>query len=535
MAIVVDNTYVGSNRKYDPAQTIVADETSSAFDIDRGQLVPSDLITSWNVVLLEAAKLGPTILPILFTIILPDTLRLLARWRAQTGDRLQGIEVLIGSRSFPDTVVTIFKLGDFRVLCITLMSLWVLSPLGGQASLRVLYRESITNHSINIPWKVIDTFNHGPWDELSNGSSPVTSMTSLHLESFYLNALSQSPYVTEHNNSLPFDSSGLPILPITGSIGWNCSIWGCPEANYSSFIGIPIYGPFDIAAIWSPIVSYQNRKPFRAQADLTFPVSLFDFNCSSPSKHNITDPWTEMLPKNGSVYDLPKGRSGFFFDVDLSNFSGFGDPQGIVFGSFQDAFVNLWQYSVTHNARDVLVNCIDPMFLGFPPQPYNCLFVSVAPPRRSNSTIWKKFPTAISYVWPLIDPNTPGISTRTETFLATGSTSFNVGHNTVDLSEVDSVTFSNRLTTAFNTFWLASLSSDVKSGISFPITDATTTTPTFHIPFEVVRVNWAFLSILLMTSVALLFCSIFGIWLRYQINTPDTMGYISSMEADNES
>jgi hypothetical protein len=45
--------------------------------------------------------------------------------------------------------------------------------------------------------------------------------------------------------------------------------------------------------------------------------------------------------------------------------------------------------------------------------------------------------------------------------------------------------------------------------------------------------NWAWFTVLLFTSTILLVCSIVNIWFHYHINTPDILGYVSSMAIEN--
>jgi hypothetical protein len=52
--------------------------------------------------------------------------------------REQKLELLIGSRSLASTVTTLFSLSSMGIFEISLIIIWALSPIAGQASVRVL-------------------------------------------------------------------------------------------------------------------------------------------------------------------------------------------------------------------------------------------------------------------------------------------------------------------------------------------------------------------------------------------------------------
>lgn len=89
----VHNTYPGTNIKYRTGGPIFYTADNGLGDLllldpngtDFYYLNPDPL----NTRLAEAAKLGPTILPILFAGIVGSTLRLVARWRAEKGSTLK--------------------------------------------------------------------------------------------------------------------------------------------------------------------------------------------------------------------------------------------------------------------------------------------------------------------------------------------------------------------------------------------------------------------------------------------------------------
>jgi hypothetical protein len=98
----------------------------------------------WGEQVRRAANLGPTVFPIAFAVIVRRMLREGARWRAQRGAPLGALEELLGSASLFGTVETQFLLRSCTFTGVLLFVLWALSPVGGQASLRLVSKKNIS-------------------------------------------------------------------------------------------------------------------------------------------------------------------------------------------------------------------------------------------------------------------------------------------------------------------------------------------------------------------------------------------------------
>ncbi|KAI0103703.1 hypothetical protein GGR51DRAFT_250118 [Nemania sp. FL0031] len=90
--------------------------------------------------LVEASRYGPTVFPILFTLVVGGSLRSLAFYRLQAGERIGFLDLLFGSTTLGSAIETLFerRFGYFDISSLGLLVLWALSPLGGQATLRVI-------------------------------------------------------------------------------------------------------------------------------------------------------------------------------------------------------------------------------------------------------------------------------------------------------------------------------------------------------------------------------------------------------------
>ncbi|VTT82059.1 unnamed protein product [Fusarium fujikuroi] len=99
--------------------------------------------------LLNVTFYGPTIFPILFAAIVGRALKALATWELQKGSTIGHVETLSGSTTLIGAIITQIQLRNLNLVAISLVVLWALSPVGGQASLRVLRqgtRVTKTNH-----------------------------------------------------------------------------------------------------------------------------------------------------------------------------------------------------------------------------------------------------------------------------------------------------------------------------------------------------------------------------------------------------
>ncbi|RFU26789.1 hypothetical protein B7463_g9553, partial [Scytalidium lignicola] len=86
----------------------------------------------------SAAKYGPTVFPIIFAAIVGGAMKTIATWKMQQGATLGLVEQLLGSNSISGVLFTQARMLAFNITAILLIILWCLSPLGSQASLRVV-------------------------------------------------------------------------------------------------------------------------------------------------------------------------------------------------------------------------------------------------------------------------------------------------------------------------------------------------------------------------------------------------------------
>ncbi|KAF4976735.1 hypothetical protein FZEAL_6650 [Fusarium zealandicum] len=84
------------------------------------------------------ATYGPTIFPIVFAAAAVNFLKAVAAWKLERGISVLSLEFLLSSRTVFSTIASPIALGAVNYLTPLLVILWALSPLGGQAALRVV-------------------------------------------------------------------------------------------------------------------------------------------------------------------------------------------------------------------------------------------------------------------------------------------------------------------------------------------------------------------------------------------------------------
>ncbi|HEY9421337.1 MAG TPA: hypothetical protein VIW92_07985, partial [Thermoanaerobaculia bacterium] len=197
-------------------------------------------LSLWGSQVRSAANLGPTIFPIVFAIQMRRMLRFVARWRAERGATLGTLEQLMGSLSIFGTVETNFLLRASILVGLGLFVLWALSPLGGQASLRLVGTAEVYRYSDRKVWYVAKE--EGDNNFLGTGSGQAewgTAARALYQASLLApSEIQTAPQDTWGNVKIPYleklDASA------TDPDGW-ISV-PATNASYSSLLGVPVTG-----------------------------------------------------------------------------------------------------------------------------------------------------------------------------------------------------------------------------------------------------------------------------------------------------
>ncbi|KAF3035919.1 hypothetical protein E8E12_003941 [Didymella heteroderae] len=189
----------------------------------------------------RAMNLGPTIYPLAFAAIGSRCLRSVAIHLAERGTTIATLEKLLGSQSLVSAISTACTLRSASLTSIGLLLLWILSPLGGQSSLRLL-REG--NSTVIEAGTVYYSDHAAPHDiqEAATWFSIIPAILSAGLAS------------SAEAKLLPVDLWNHPKIPRLDAIEnelpvgdgfseeWITVNRSDPAPNYSSFAGVNVQG-----------------------------------------------------------------------------------------------------------------------------------------------------------------------------------------------------------------------------------------------------------------------------------------------------
>ncbi|KAL6920462.1 hypothetical protein FSST1_004488 [Fusarium sambucinum] len=97
--------------------------------------------SSFGDTVLEVISVASTLWPILFAAVLGPLLKTIALFRAERGSTLGSLEFLLTSQTTASALKNFITMGWIGSWVIVVLSVWSLSPLGGQAALRSLHRQ----------------------------------------------------------------------------------------------------------------------------------------------------------------------------------------------------------------------------------------------------------------------------------------------------------------------------------------------------------------------------------------------------------
>ncbi|KAK4904376.1 hypothetical protein LTR49_026162 [Elasticomyces elasticus] len=202
----------------------------------RGMLVND----STAAALLSAARFGPTIFPIMFAAIVGRALKATAAFKLERGASVGSLEYHLGSRTVFSAIATFVELRTSRFIALFLIVLWALSPIGSQASSRVISAESrSTNVSATLQYlDVRSPFTMSGADE-GAGLGPA-------VRGVFISALISSESSKEAPEDA-FSNIKIPMLEVFAGQGailddtWYDS--SKPMGNsFSSILGLPLLG-----------------------------------------------------------------------------------------------------------------------------------------------------------------------------------------------------------------------------------------------------------------------------------------------------
>ncbi|KAF2165882.1 hypothetical protein M409DRAFT_66856 [Zasmidium cellare ATCC 36951] len=461
-------------------------------------------------------------------------------WRLERGERLGLLDLLAGSTTVVNTILTQISLRILNAAGLILIVAWAISPLGGQASLRVM-TVSQQNATSSAEIKYMST-NHsfGPYVSGDLGSL-ATLMDGL------FNAALLGPERIKNSPTDQWNNVKVPHLESIAndpSLLANNSWIPVPDQNvtYASLIGLPIAD-----------------LPASCNASFTIESFYWTLDCSAltdsyqppgyKSNDELPDGWSNRTNGLGNILLLdyaPRAanktncRGSPYDPAYVPRVLAYNswDPSSAQFG----ALCTIWtSYVELETQCTSITNCsVTAIRNSTQVHPTPAWTMLDGPEDACNWYIWflaqfvdtvnvKRSGTSTPVQGYLLDPNSPASPLLDK-----------------PMTSVPKKTFAVRLAQLLNTYWSITAGPyAVPYGFAGDIdntnvdyydetaANATTTTAQLTQTFNVIRCHSAWLGVLLGSSIFLIAASILSIVLRLRSKTPDLSLNWSTSTRDN--
>ena len=475
-------------------------------------------------------------------------MKAIAAWRVERGADIVILEQLLGSRTIGSTIITLFNLRLYNLSGLLIVLLWVLSPLGGQASLR-------TPNLISSPTRAPFALSYIDFNSTYNMAFADAHQTYIGIvNTIFTTALIDSAAVKES----PQDTWGNIKVPMMESLpGYNgsqSSQWlpvnTTNNVTYSSLVGIPV-----------------TPRPDGLNASYSVDTTYMSLSCDDPTTTVLSDGVTETSlridPPPGVSVVSSKNLFQFATNTDERNETANGipnRPRGIYFQTRSTVGpLDAGNNSLTSTICNLTTSNVE---LNISCTGKTCSTIALRPSQQQHaSRIWSPLDgagggngpansslIALSFLGDLVNATIPlkyQVSSATEYYLVYPDTPFNNPYANsdtwLDFSNTTTSEFETRLAQLFNSYYLANI-------IPFAITGDLSTqdwgavqndysfknaTGETMSPRTVFVCNQAWLAVLIISSLAMSFCGLVTAALGILRRGPDILDNFSSLTRDN--
>ncbi|KAH6887019.1 hypothetical protein B0T10DRAFT_490609 [Thelonectria olida] len=481
--------------------------------------------------LVELSRLGPTVYPLMFAFILGKAIKSYARWRMQRGERIGLLDLLYGSTTATGTVSTIFELQTIGLVAIGLVLIWSLSPLGGQAILRVLLLKNDIHTSSKMV-QYVDSNSSFPTDfmlgDYAGANVPVTSLFSASLAS--VNSNQNSSMDQWGNIKIPI----LELLPgYSGTEGrdWIAINDRNTTPEYSSLTGIPV-----------------GAIPRNQNSTFTMETSYLHFDCHTLRSYNMSaqGPLNTTNNMNSKAF-----RWGQMASADGSNevrkrcTDPTFRPQSLQYLGWdgQDYDMTYANCTVTTSHVEVKAECI-----GWSCSATHMRPSATSPGLRSNLTLLDLCNATLNGLGYFLEPlklladsgGRSGSPSLIQGFLVDPVQTFNITavRTNPPVYTIGKVRFATRFAQLLNTYWLSmiatgALQADHASEYRLLYASALETNVTSDAAVMTIHYNKAWMGVLILSTFVVLLVSIAGLVTDLVIWVPRLMMNVSTLTRGN--
>ncbi|KAK7513644.1 hypothetical protein IWZ03DRAFT_443995 [Phyllosticta citriasiana] len=537
-------------------------------------LMNGESVLNSNESVIQATRIASTLWPIAFAAVIGPMLKAVALYRAERGAKLGTIELFSQSQTLTSTLKGCYSLRLLSLWTFLLVGIWSLSPVGGQAVLRLLRPEGVPKMST-------PTLFYYPHHELSmiwgNNGGSGASYNMVFWEMVYGAALSaaNSAVLLANGSSPGFEDAVQRITPSEAINGTRQDMWGnvripllhlLPGYNrssphqwvdvlldevvaFESLIGVPVRG---ISTSDAGNMTFNLSASYNVLdcSDFTNLTRWFQTNDTQFERHKT---------RNKTIYyENSSGRTAPNFFMDLLSVDA-QEPYGpskdiLVFGG-RSGDSNIRSYDemtfchVTLTYVDVYVECIRLFVRG----QLSCaarkvrqkLDIPSGPETQEMSPFRTWSHNNLYELSFLLVGTHPSQSSPFERYLGDPTNLFpsKGDYDSYPIySHISSPIFSARLTMLINTFWYITLNTTTFLGTNLGVPSPTdskfshwgTTTGNWTTPTpQTYSISKIWMSLYVIATAILSACALITIILQSRTRAPDILSSVSSLTRDS--
>ncbi|KEF54754.1 uncharacterized protein A1O9_09196 [Exophiala aquamarina CBS 119918] len=486
----------------------------------------------------QSTATASTLFTILFAAVLGSTLKRLATWRLQNGIRLGLLEQIMQSRTVFAALTTMVSFRALNLTAFILFFAWAFSPLGSQASLRLISTGTLFTEDSSLVSHV-DTISNNLFDSVSGVSSLLTSLK----PSYVSCVLGPSSL-----KASSMDLYGNPRIPWLRTDvekdenGWqDLSKVNLTEGSYSSLVGVRVAPLANRNSSFVIETSYVNLDCEKPKNGTLVDIS---FNVTAGINGTFSGPNTTVGAVDSGIY--PSWQVAM--DQYVSNAYFWGYPELLANSSDADIpqGTMLWQTphgpwesrcKISQEYVESNVSCYSIADVELP----NCAVTSqrVSPKRHAPSTVtifsFASTFSSMSSAWILAtDPLTSsGYSSLSEYYLQNTSASFILSGNGryyADYTNVTAEEFSQRLGQLLNSW---ALGSQISADTMQYSLDYQNTTVFYREGRPVYICSWAWLAVYCIGIAVMFTAALLSIYCAFNTTIPDILSYCSTLTRDS--
>ena len=452
-------------------------------------------------------------------------MKAIAAWAIERGAEIVMLEQLLGSRAIGSTLVTQLRLKSFNLNGLLLILLWMLSPFGGQASLRIPSLRSSPSIS-PIPVAYVD------YDSRYNMYTP-GSWWSSYIESvraIYSTALIDPESIKQS----PRDSWGNLKIPVLEALGdydpTNTSRWlpvsSASNPTYSSLIGLPLGS---LATGTNLTFSIDTHYMSLRCDDLNFRGGNRTMNVPAGMVKVANEQFFQIATPNNRTSGVNTGTPAVARPVVFEAQSYRNNNSSIVHT----------QCDLTSSYVELNVSCIDKL----------CATTAIrASQQPHNSTLWSPLDysgiVSNDFFADFVNATVSRheyLSTATEYYFTHPDNPYAPQSDWPDFSTISAATFATRFAQLLNTYYMANIAPSAITGrfSTTPLPGFMPEYSTLTTPGQMARPRIVFvchkgwLAVLFVASGAMLLCGIASAILGLIRQGPDILDSFSSWTRDN--